>query len=148
FVDPRVVGNLIDASGEIPFSPGETHAVDACLAALAQQEAIAGLREHLPDILGMRRNLPDLSVRMGIATGDVVVGTVVSEAARSFTAIGDSVTLASRLEGVNKAFGTLQRSAHRKPRPSLPMRRLGPTAADTIPIARTHLPRVRSIRLQ
>jgi adenylate cyclase len=105
FID-KYIGDGVMAFWTAPFSPGETHAVDACLAALAQQEAIAGLREDLPDILGMRRNLPDFSVRMGIATGDVIVGTVGSEAARSFTAIGDTVNLASRLEGVNKAFAT------------------------------------------
>jgi adenylate cyclase len=105
FID-KYIGDGVMAFWTAPFSSGETHAVDACLAALAQQEAIAGLREQLPDILGMRRNLPDFSVRMGMATGDVVVGTVGSEASRSFTVIGDTVNLASRLEGVNKAFGT------------------------------------------
>jgi hypothetical protein len=41
-----------------------------------------------------------------------------------------------------------RRSAHRKRRSSLPMHRLGPAAADTIPIAAPAIPRVRSIRLQ
>jgi len=105
FID-KYIGDGVMAFWTGPFSPGETHAVDACLSALAQQDAIAGLRERLPDILGMRRNLPEFSVRMGMATGDVIVGTVGSAVARSFTAIGDTVNLASRLEGVNKAFGT------------------------------------------
>jgi adenylate cyclase len=105
FID-KYIGDGVMAFWTAPFSPGETHAADACLAALAQQDAIGGLREHLSDILGLRRNLPEFSVRMGIATGDVIVGTVGSAVARSFTAIGDTVNLASRLEGVNKAFGT------------------------------------------
>jgi hypothetical protein len=90
-----------------PFSAGDDHARDACAAALAQQEAIVALQTRLPEITGMRRNAPELVVRMGIATGEAVVGTIGSELARPYTVIGDSVNLASRLEGVNKIYGTL-----------------------------------------
>ena len=43
---------------------------------------------------------------MGLATGDLVVGTIGAPDARSFTVIGDTVNLASRLEGANKAYET------------------------------------------
>ena len=61
---------------------------------------------HLSDVLGLRRDLPEFSVRMGLATGDLVVGTIGAPDARSFTVIGDTVNLASRLEGANKAYAT------------------------------------------
>jgi adenylate cyclase len=102
----KYIGDAVMAFWTQPFSPGDSHAADACLAALAQQAAIAKLRENLSDVLGLRRNLPKIEVRMGLATGDLVVGTIGSPTARSFTVIGDTVNLASRLEGTNKAYGT------------------------------------------
>jgi adenylate cyclase len=102
----KYIGDAVMAFWTPPFSPGESHAADACLAALAQQAAIVRLRDILPDVLGLRRNLPKIEARMGLATGDLVVGTVGSPTARSFTVIGDTVNLASRIENTNKAYGT------------------------------------------
>ena len=102
----KYIGDAVMAFWTQPFSPGESHAADGCLAALAQQEALVKLRTNLSDVLGLRRNLPKIEARMGLATGDLVVGTVGSPTARSFTVIGDTVNLASRLEGTNKAYGT------------------------------------------
>jgi adenylate cyclase len=102
----KLIGDGLMAFWTAPFSRGESHATDACLAALAQQRAIRQLREHLSDLLGLRRDLPEFRVRMGLATGDLVVGTVGATDARSFTVIGDTVNLASRLEGANKAYKT------------------------------------------
>lgn len=102
----KLIGDGLMAFWTAPFSRGESHAADACLAALAQQCAIRKLRDHLSDILGLRRELPEFSVRMGLATGDLVLGTIGAPTARSFTVIGDTVNLASRLEGANKAYGT------------------------------------------
>ncbi len=102
----KYIGDAIMAFWSPPFSPGDSHAESACLAALAQQEAIEDLKKDLPNIVGLRRNPPNLIVRMGIATGEVVVGTIGSSVSKSFTVIGDTVNLASRLEGVNKTYHT------------------------------------------
>ncbi len=102
----KYIGDAVMAFWTPPFSAGDDHASDACLAALAQQEAIIALRAQLPEITGMRRNPPKLMIRMGIATGEAVVGTIGSAAARSYTVIGDTVNLASRLESINKLYGT------------------------------------------
>ena len=102
----KLVGDGLMAFWTAPFSRGESHATDACLAALEQQQAVKKLRERLSDVLGLRRDLPEFSVRMGLATGDLVVGTIGAPDARSFTVIGDTVNLASRLEGANNAYET------------------------------------------
>jgi adenylate cyclase len=102
----KYVGDGVMAFWSPPFTPGDEHATAACRAALAQQAAIATLRSELPHLTGLRRDTPDLVVRMGIATGEVVLGTIGSPTAKSYTVIGDTVNLASRLEGVNKLYGT------------------------------------------
>jgi adenylate cyclase len=102
----KFIGDAVMAFWTPPFSAGDDHAIDACLAALAQQDAIVALRGQLPEITGMRLNPPKLEIRMGIATGETVVGTIGSEATRSYTVIGDTVNLASRLEGINKVYGS------------------------------------------
>ena len=66
------IGDAVMAFWSPPFSLGDSHAAAACLAALAQQEAIKILQADLPNIIGLRRNAPNLLVRMGIATGEVV----------------------------------------------------------------------------
>jgi adenylate cyclase len=105
FID-KYIGDAVMAFWVSPFSAGDDHASDACLAAFAQQEAITVLRGQLPEITGMRRNPPKLAVRMGIATGEAVVGTIGSDSTRSYTVIGDTVNLASRLESINKVYGS------------------------------------------
>jgi len=54
----------------------------------------------------IERGLPPINMRIGIHTGDAVVGNVGAASRFSYTAIGDAVNLAARLEGANKAFDT------------------------------------------
>ena len=79
-----------------------THSTLACYSALESQETLARLRAEWK-----ARGLPELKARIGINTGDLVVGNMGSQARMEYTAMGDSVNLASRLEGANKFYGTL-----------------------------------------
>jgi adenylate cyclase len=89
-----------------PFTDEREHALLACRAALAQLGKAAELQRILPEVTGMRKGLPQLNVRVGLATGDVTVGNIGSDTTKGYTVIGDTVNLASRLEGANKFYGT------------------------------------------
>ena len=89
-----------------PFTTPEEHPLLACRAALEQMAALETLRIDLPQITGLRKNLPRINLRIGISTGEVVVGNIGSESARSYTVIGDTVNLGQRLEAANKVYGT------------------------------------------
>jgi adenylate cyclase len=79
----------------------EDHAARACRAALECQVRMAKINQSLS-----REGIPPLSMRIGLHSGDAVVGNMGSAQRFDYTIIGDSVNLASRLEGVNKQFGT------------------------------------------
>lgn len=102
----KFIGDSVMAYWGPPFTAASEHALQACRAALEQQALVPKFQALLPEVLGIRKNVPTIRVRMGIATGDVTVGSIGSEDARSYTVIGDNVNLASRLEGANKYYHT------------------------------------------
>jgi class 3 adenylate cyclase len=102
----KYIGDGIMAFWGPPFTGAEEQARLACLAALDQVAALSAFRAELPDLTGLKRGFPEIDIRIGIATGDVVVGSIGSEQTRNYTVIGDTVNLASRLEGANKTYGT------------------------------------------
>jgi adenylate cyclase len=89
-----------------PFVAADAQAALACLAALDQLAELPALAAALPELVGVRRGLPPISVRIGIATGEVLVGSIGSEITKSYTVMGGAVNLASRLEAANKVYGT------------------------------------------
>jgi adenylate cyclase len=77
------------------------HAARACRAALAVQASLAALEPHW-----RRLGMTSFVVRIGLNSGEAIVGNMGSDQRLDYTCMGDTVNLASRLEGANKAFGT------------------------------------------
>jgi class 3 adenylate cyclase len=102
----KYIGDAIMAYWGPPFTPDGEQTRLACLAALDMADRIAPLRDELPDLLGIRSVPIAIDVRIGIATGEVLVGSIGSEVMMNYTVIGDAVNLASRLEGANNHYGT------------------------------------------
>jgi len=102
----KYIGDSVMAFWGPPFTDPADHARLCCVAALEQMACMATFRAGLPELFGVHHALPDVSVRMGIASGEVTVGNIGSESSRGYTVIGDTVNLASRLEQANKFYGT------------------------------------------
>jgi adenylate cyclase len=96
----KLIGDSIMMYFGCPL-PDPEHAVRACRGALATQRRMAALNEEWG-----RSGLPRLRTRIGINSGLVVAGNMGTATIFNYTIIGDSVNLASRLEGVNKEYGT------------------------------------------
>jgi adenylate cyclase len=77
------------------------HVERACRAALSARKANDALNTQFE-----AEGLPPFTVRLGIHVGDAVVGNVGSAERMDYTALGNSVNLAARLEGLNKEYGT------------------------------------------
>jgi class 3 adenylate cyclase len=103
----KYIGDGIMAYWGPPFVNEADHARFACLAALEMIERIATLRQEIPELLGVRGTpMETCDLRIGVATGEALVGSIGSDVMMSYTLMGDVVNLASRLEGANKLYGT------------------------------------------
>ncbi|PWC44925.1 adenylate/guanylate cyclase domain-containing protein [Azospirillum sp. TSO22-1] len=99
FVD-KYIGDAILAVFGAPMA-GDNHARAAVDAALEMQAALASDPTLLSSGNGQRG-----AARIGLATGPALMGNIGSPRRFNYTVMGDTVNLASRLEGANKAFGT------------------------------------------
>ncbi len=96
----KFIGDCIMAIFGAP-TPQPDHGALAVAAALEMKKLLQQFNaKHA------RESKDLLRIGVGINTGDVVVGNIGSEQRLEYTAIGDAVNLASRLEGINKQYGT------------------------------------------
>ncbi len=96
----KYIGDAIMAFWGPPFTPGN-HSLLACQAALNMQSELKILRPQW-----LAKGLPEIRMRVGVATGHMIVGNIGSEKNLEYTCIGDTVNYSSRLEGINKMYGT------------------------------------------
>jgi adenylate cyclase len=117
----KFIGDAVMAfwGAPLPDPEQERHAIQA---AIAMKDALVALNEELA-----AQGKPPLRLGIGIHSGDALVGNMGAESRLSYTAIGDTVNVASRLEGANKTLGTeIMLSADTaKGAPDLPLRMLG-----------------------
>jgi len=96
----KYMGDAVMAFFGAPI-PIEKHAHFACRAALESLTKLFQLQKEFA-----LRGLPIIDIGIGLNSGEVSAGNMGSETVRSYTVMGDAVNLASRLEGINKEYGT------------------------------------------
>ena len=96
----KIVGDAIVAFWGAP-TPMPDQADQAIKGVLECRDTLASLNEAW-----RAQGLPGLPTRFGMATGTVVVGNMGAPTRLAYTVLGDTVNLASRLEGLNKVYGT------------------------------------------
>ena len=95
----KYIGDAIMAFWGAPVSDPD-HATHALESAIAMQKGLRGL-----DAEFAKRGWPSLAIGVGLNCGVMSVGDMGSKFRRSYTVMGDSVNLASRLEGLTKEYG-------------------------------------------
>jgi adenylate cyclase len=94
----KYVGDAIIAFWNAPL-PQKDHAMRACVAAVEMQRKLSLLR-----LKWKKEGKPEIGARIGVNSGIVIVGNIGGKDRFDYTAIGDPVNLASRLEGANKQY--------------------------------------------
>jgi len=100
----KYIGDCIMAFWNAPIEV-ENHRTKACLAAVACIQTMERLNAEFEKEKGIK--MPEMpAVRIGLNSGEVVVGNTGSARKLAYTVLGDEVNLSSRLEGANKFFGS------------------------------------------
>ncbi|MBY5333347.1 adenylate/guanylate cyclase domain-containing protein [Rhizobium leguminosarum] len=101
----KYMGDCIMAFWNAPLDDPD-HALHSVKASLAMQAAISSLNRELEREAAMRGGRPHvLKMGVGINTGECIVGNMGSTRRFDYSCLGDSVNLASRLEGASKNYG-------------------------------------------
>lgn len=117
----KFIGDAIMAFWNAPLLEKE-HALLSCKSAIAQVNSLKSLQKTLE-----KRSLPKIDIGCGIHTGEAVIGNLGSDERFDYTAMGDTVNLASRLEGLTKQYGVhiiISESTNKKLEGVLPTRKL------------------------
>lgn len=101
----KFIGTIVMGFWGQPFTGEADHAKLACDAALDQIARLERLRRAIADTVKSAIAPSKLDIRIGLATGSLVVGNVGSESSKSYTVIGDTVNIASRLKGASQQYG-------------------------------------------
>lgn len=96
----KYMGDAIMAFFGAPV-PYKDHAKFACRCALEHLSKLKELQDQYK-----KKGLPSIDIGIGLNTGECSVGNMGSQSVRNYTVMGDAVNLASRLEGINKQYGT------------------------------------------
>jgi adenylate cyclase len=96
----KYIGDAIMSFWGAPVADPD-HEIHSCRAAL-----LCARRLQTLNAKWLSEGKPELRTRFGISSGDVSVGNMGSSERMSYTVLGDAVNLASRLEGINKYYGT------------------------------------------
>ncbi|MGE3973214.1 MAG: CHASE2 domain-containing protein [Bdellovibrionales bacterium] len=96
----KYMGDAIMAFFGAPI-PYPDHAKKACQCAIDMIDLLPKLNQEFKAM-----GLPTIDVGIGLNTGEMSVGNMGSETVRSYTVMGDAVNLGSRLESINKQYGT------------------------------------------
>jgi len=102
----KYIGDAIMAYWGPPFVEEADEAQFACVAAIEIIGRLSKLHDELTELLGLRVMPAEVDLRIGIATGEALVGSIGSDIMMNYTVMGDTVNLAARLEAANKLYGS------------------------------------------
>lgn len=95
----KYIGDAIMGFFGAPIMQSD-HAIRACRTAIMMQQALPDFNKEIA-----KQWLSPISFRVGIATGEAMIGNIGSKRRFNYTALGDTVNLAARLEWVGKEYG-------------------------------------------